>query len=657
MSYLNTPRLTFSGKFQADVSTVNNDPTHFNNATFNAAYQELTSATNPGGLMYGWWNPDGTGNWRLVGCTVQSVTYRDGTVETDSTKDPVIGMLISDSNTRTAAKLVDLDSQQQMVSEIWGLLVRLVDNEGTQLFSGSYKVAPFTNIWFNRSIDKQADERAGAIYTSVIQGLDYNLAGYIEKSRFIKELLEEMKKTESYELSIQMNVDRYHGNFGTPEFSLGRLTGAIGIAYKEEPKHVVMGRQLFQASGDFNYGVAVYDANSSSLMVDLANSLQFNKSGILDIGELELAIQLPNSTVSLGKIDYKKEGWYMQYGGISQLPVSSDNLSLLNKNPLLITATPTGSSEPATVFSECAEYVRADQFVFRLDPDTNPSNNTFTIDLYASNLGAPVPAGTKINVIQSGLFNQNQAMNGSLELPQSINANNTSPGSISGYQCFPPYLSPTTDSTLNGNFLPLSQLPNGYYSPPQPVNGVPVAALGVSSDQIAPATCTTDSNGKASISLSFSDPGLVRELQYYNSSSSTESSPPYTLESFSPKQYMDGQYYNINYWLGAAPASNANQSNFVSILIFNGSQQTPPNPVQWEDIQPILQQYANLYPIMSKGIFNLASQSDVDQNAEILKIVFSKDPHDPNYMPATRDLSAYKRNLILTYLDQVLAKG
>jgi hypothetical protein len=42
MSYLNSPRLTFSGQFQADPSTVNNDPTHFNNATFEPMHFRIT---------------------------------------------------------------------------------------------------------------------------------------------------------------------------------------------------------------------------------------------------------------------------------------------------------------------------------------------------------------------------------------------------------------------------------------------------------------------------------------------------------------------------------------------------------------------------------------------------------------------------------------
>ena len=73
MSYLIVPRLTFSGQFQADPSTVNNDPTHFNNETFEPKYQNYGP-----GQENGWWNPDGTGNWRFLGCKITSVTYQDG---------------------------------------------------------------------------------------------------------------------------------------------------------------------------------------------------------------------------------------------------------------------------------------------------------------------------------------------------------------------------------------------------------------------------------------------------------------------------------------------------------------------------------------------------------------------------------------------------
>lgn len=600
MSYLNTPRLTFSGKFQADVSTVNNDPTHFNNATFQPSYQNYQTGEAPNG----WWNPDGTGNWRLVDCTVQSVTYRDGTVVTDSAVDPVIGMLISDSNSRTAAKLVDLDTQQQMVSEIWGLLVRLVDKNGIALFSGDYKVAPFTNIWFNRSVDKSADSAAGATYTSVIQNINFDMAGYVESSRFIKELIDEMHKVGSSELSCQFNVDRYNGDNTTPDFTLGRMVGAIGIAYPEDPKHFVRGRQLCPSSS-CNFGVAVYDSNSSMLMIDMGNALQFQTGGVvLPCGQLEVRIQTStgNETLgtidyeTLGTIDYESDGWYLKRAGICALPVSSEQLTKLQSNPLIIAVKVESqinafdaSVEPnyGIFMSEQQQYVCADKFVFRLNP-----NEECTIDFYATNLGEPL-SGANIQL---------------KEMTQAYLAGQSAGPFANG--AAPPIGTPKLPDfeKATGNIITLSP---------------------------------SDSNGKSTFQFTAIDPGNARG-------------------------YIDGQIYGLGYQIEGTPfiipnqsippQPNGNQSNFVSLMLFSGGP-TPELPVQWSTIQPIMQQYANLYPIMSKGIFDLSSQQDVDNNAQILKLVFSKDPHDPNYMPATRDLSAYKKGLILQYLDQVIAKG
>ena len=119
MSYLDFTRLHFAGEFQADVSTVNNDPYHFNSAAFVPADQLLSG----GGAMNGWWNPGGTAYWRLRNVVVTSACYADGRMVTDSSEDPVIGTPIVGADDRVAAKLVDLDSENQLVSEIWGFQV------------------------------------------------------------------------------------------------------------------------------------------------------------------------------------------------------------------------------------------------------------------------------------------------------------------------------------------------------------------------------------------------------------------------------------------------------------------------------------------------------------------------------------------------------
>ena len=74
-----------------------------------------------------------------------------------------------------------------------------------------------------------------------------------------------------------------------------------------------------------------------------------------------------------------------------------------------------------------------------------------------------------------------------------------------------------------------------------------------------------------------------------------------------------------------------------------------PTEPTWYDLQPIFQQYANLYPVMDR-LVNLASYEDIAANARLLAFAFGLPPHDPNHMPVTRDLSQGKRAAILRWL-------
>ncbi|HEX8565203.1 MAG TPA: hypothetical protein VF648_06000 [Pyrinomonadaceae bacterium] len=570
MSYLNSPRLTFAGQFQADPSTVNNDQTHFDNANFSDTFQTYQTS----GDANGWWNPDGTGSWRFIGCTITSVTYKDGTTTTSPGDDPIIGMSIEDANTRAAGKIVDLDSQQQMVSMLWGLIVRITAG-GNDLMKGEYEPAPFINIWLNRSPDLAGDSAAGAIYQSVIKNIKWD----IEKlnSRYLKELNE----TSPEQLSIQFNVDRINMDYTSAQFTLGRIAGSIGPSSADEPEQFVLGRQLFpqpqpqQLPGGMstcNYATAIVDEKLNAITLDFGNSLQYAAGArIAETRNLTLAIDKGSDGnpdyVFLGKINYSDPDWYISSAGICQFPLSKENLELVNKFPLVIvdyqpsqTDAFTLNAQATVVLQESVEYVRADKFVFYLNPD-----ESCQVEFYATQLGKP----------------------------------------------------------MDGAAISL-QLFSGALGPAPPNFAVPTDIL------TFPAAVNTDSDGKAVINISATAPG-------------------------NPRGYIDGQVYGISYNLSDDQFQNCNQANFISLLVFNSvPEATVKNPT-WDDIQPIMQQYANLYPIMSKGVFNLADKDAVDANAEILKFVFSKDRTDPNYMPATRDLSRDKQQMIINYLDGVLA--
>src|SRR4029077_3651996 len=110
----------FNGCSQADFSTINNDVRFYDVEHFKPQYQlPDSSGVTPNGS----WQPEGTGIFRLIGCTVTG-GWLDGTAVT---ADPVLGMSLENSDQRVSGKLVDLDPQQQLVSEIWGMSLRLTD--------------------------------------------------------------------------------------------------------------------------------------------------------------------------------------------------------------------------------------------------------------------------------------------------------------------------------------------------------------------------------------------------------------------------------------------------------------------------------------------------------------------------------------------------
>lgn len=564
MAYLNSPRLTFSGQFQADPSTVNNDPNHFNNETFQSSYQDYQTPNNANG----WWNPDGTGNWRFLGCTITSVTYKDGTSTSDPIIDPIIGMSVSDSESRVSGKIVDLDSQQQMVSELWGFIVRIVA-DGKEVMKGDYETAAFTNIWFNRSTDLSRDAAAGATYQSIIRNINWDIENL--NSRYLAEL----KETSAEQLSIQFTVDRYNGDYQSSQFTLGRIVGSIGPSSIEEPVHFVLGRQLFPvANSNCNYALAIVNENLKTLVLDFANALQFGAGGVVvETRNLKLAIDKGSNGnsdyVYLGEINYDDPAWYAGTSGIITFQLSDENLELVTNFPLAVVYSQSNQTDifslaaittTTAVLQESAEYVCADKYVFRLNP-----NEACTVDFYATNLGKPLV----------------KAINLQLDTANILQA------------------------------------------PDNPILGVP--------DILAfSASVIPNSNGKASVTINAANPG-------------------------NPRQFIDGQVYAISYNLIDQDFANCNQLNFLSLLVYSGLDEASINNPVWEtDILPIMQQYANLYPLMSKGIFNLAKKEVVDGNAEILKFVFGKAIEDPNYMPVTRDLSGDKQKMIFSYLDGVL---
>jgi hypothetical protein len=180
---------------------------------------------------------------------------------------------------------------------------------------------------------------------------------------------------------------------------------------------------------------------------------------------------------------------------------------------------------------------------------------------------------------------------------------------------------------------PLAGVEVNFQLDPSHLQGpaVPVPEYALAFNQ----TAVTDSNGRAVLTLNTSDPGTPR---FFNNGTDYG---------------IDGQVYGIRPAFSDAQTYTGpvNKWNFISILLWSGF--TPANPVTWTDIQPIFQQYANLYPVMSRFL-DLGNYDAVVKNTRLLLLAFGLNPSDPNSMPVTRDLSPAKRNAILAWLKNPL---
>ena len=562
MSYLNPPRLHFAGRFQAAPSTVNNDPLHFNNATFQPDFQQ-----SPGG----WWNPGGDAAWRLIDCKVTSA-WLDHDRQA-AAGDPVLTCLIGDSDRAPPAKIVDLDPEQQMVSQIWGLEVRICRADGSTLLRGRFEPVAFMDIWDRASgPGNDGDIGAGTMFQSVLTDLEW---ADVSASPFLIAL---KQAAGDGLLSIKFNVDGYNMNPASADFTRGRVVGTIGAAVAAEPRHFVVGRHFMAAArpggnffvpaGGVNFCAAIVDAAAGKIILDLGNALITKAPGGAprDIGTLALAWQGPTPG-TVDTINYTADKWYETTAGVVTLPagrkLTAAELTAIGGHPLVITRAAAGAN-PRVAVAEAPNgtYVRADAFVHRLNPGGDAN-----VRLFASKWGQPY-----------------------------ANAHIVA-------------------------FLDPSQLQSG--DPPVPPVGTPTAAVTFL------ANLDADPNGVAELVIQAGDPGTVRS-------------------------FIDGQLYGVRPMLAEdqAPGSEFNTDpwEFISLLVWSGF--APDDPPTWYgSIQPIFQQYANLYPIM-KPIVDLADYDSVCGNVRMLALAFGLPVDNPNAMPVTRDLSDAKRKTILRWLAE-----
>jgi hypothetical protein len=626
MSYLNLPRLTFAGLFEADVNTVNNDVRNFSASTFEPRFQ-TPQVQLPGGKteFNGWWNPNGSNNFRLLQCVTTGAAAPHGMACADA--DPALGLTVDAQISRTAAKIVDLDPQFQFASAIWGMRIALMGGD-TLLMSAEFLPASFRDIYFGRLINEGSGQPvpgssgASARFTGTLARVAFTAEA--ARSPFLR-ALETVAKANDGRLSMSLMTYGYRRTAVKDGRTFGSVIGSIGPWLRGEPLNFAPGRRFapvvtqdnpFAGASGIGFMNAALAPDKAVLSVDFGMSLPLLLSSEgtgdaaqpiilpMNIGPLRVVVQKqadgfkvgadgaleltavtaagdklnPGQYEEIGVIQGYDFAWLRRTGGIVDLPVPPAARALIHDHPLAILSSDPKSGETIAIRETVAGlWVRADDFVQRLDT-AKEGWTASTASLHAMKYGAPY-AGAPLNV--------------SLQPEQQGAGGTDDPNEV---------------------------------KPPQ----APIPPINVPSAKISlPSALTAGPDGVATLTYQALDPG-------------------------NPRGYIDGQIYVFKYSFAVSSNSPSPQSpmpRFENIAVHVRNAFTPPATPSWEtDIAPILIQYGNLYPIMSRGLFSLSDYATVVANARLLYLAFTLPIDDPNYMPATRDLSAGKRAMLLSWL-------
>src|SRR5882724_2751891 len=243
MSYLDLPRLHFSGLFFTGPSTINNIIQNYKPGVplENSSGQYLANAG---------WDPTGVAQWWLEECTVLSAVGAAGVAAPAS--DPVIGALVQSPSPKTPmsdgqggfydiAKMVDLDPDQQGRSALFGVRISVTLPNGAGL-QGLMTVPELRQL--NGRIPAGSGSwTAVGNWMGTLQNVQWS--GDISGSP----ILTALQAASAQGLNVKLTVDLHQNNpqniFTSGDMCCyGRVLGSIGPACAGELAQVVPGRCL-----------------------------------------------------------------------------------------------------------------------------------------------------------------------------------------------------------------------------------------------------------------------------------------------------------------------------------------------------------------------------------------------------------------------------
>ena len=616
-STLDYPRIHFRGRYYANVNTVNN---------FESNYK----LTLPEDEISHGWNPTGGNEWSLQDCFVTSVVYSNGTISTDPNREPLIGAVVDTNPFSVEAKLSCFDVAAQNKSALYGATVGVKQNK----YSNEYG---FLASWLNRSIYHQNEWFQTSCLTSrtVRSYNHYNgarSAGTLTNVTWAPtlrlELLQQLKKISERrrgQLSISFAMYEFTIETTLGNYTHGKISGTISYAKPTEPRFFEGERLLsFQfveqpnlnltlSKNDSCYGkeyvpLWAYKApfkvhpQRKTLTVDFSSSFTRNNLfEIRDLGTLYLGVlgTMRRKTLcvdTISSVDYQKDTCRNINGCIMDFKLNNYLFNLIQNHRLVLVKPTKGFAPTNTTFPSC-----------------------------------PTRLGDGIMFNQ--IFHHDEQSMTALLLeewyyirPHSYYTFAMEKGDIEVVDLF---------VTILG----------------QPAFGTTI--------ELKPPEVRLPTNGS-----SFTHEATVDRYGYARFLFRANSITWFPREEYD----LDGQVYYFIYSVKGEPrfcfgdkyqpfgSEKYTCTEMITIKVYSdiSINQSHVKQYTWVDhIHPIFFQYSRLYPTMQMA-FNLSNYDFMIQPyvINLLNYSLQLDINDPNYMPASRDLSKAKTKMILEWLTK-----
>jgi hypothetical protein len=210
MSYLDLPRINFSGRFFTNVSTINNVLTN---------YDPISQIAMQDG-----WNPRGIALFKFDSCTVTGV-------QAPGDNSGLVGASVTTPPQPVAGKLVDLDPDEQNLSQVIGVMLNLTTDSGVG-FQGWLEPCNLQDMWMRAPTPEgnAGGSRASAIYVSTLNSVQWTNADEIEALKLLRD------QTQNSQLAIRFVVGSFFfADPNNPDSGYGPLFGSIGPYLNGDP--------------------------------------------------------------------------------------------------------------------------------------------------------------------------------------------------------------------------------------------------------------------------------------------------------------------------------------------------------------------------------------------------------------------------------------